>query len=94
MLDLGLCLHNTGSRPKDAIRTFQETIEMDPEDHLVSWPVAESFVFHMYFGFTSRIAYLMYHAITFLLLRISSTKLSTFTYNSADSPPPIEMLLG
>eukprot|EP01032_Pedospumella_encystans_P008345 gene8345-9918_t len=35
MLDLGLCLHNTGSRPKDAIRTFQETIEMDPEDHLL-----------------------------------------------------------
>lgn len=39
MLDLGLCLHNTGSRPKDAIRTFQETIEMDPEDHLVSFPL-------------------------------------------------------
>jgi len=36
MLDLGLCLHNTGSRPKDAIKVFQETIEMDPVDHLVS----------------------------------------------------------
>lgn len=35
MLDLGLALHNIGSRSKDAIRTFQETIAMDPEDHLV-----------------------------------------------------------
>lgn len=36
LLDLGLCLHNIGSRSKDAIKVFQETIEMDPDDHLVS----------------------------------------------------------
>ena len=36
LLDLGLALHNIGSRSKDAIRTFRETIELDPADHLVS----------------------------------------------------------
>ncbi len=35
MLDLGLAFHNIGSKSKDAIRVFQESLEMDPEDHLV-----------------------------------------------------------
>jgi hypothetical protein len=35
MLDLGLALHNIGNRSKDAVRTFQEIIALDPADHLV-----------------------------------------------------------
>ena len=36
LVDLGLALHNIGSRSKDAIRIFQEAIAQDPADHLVS----------------------------------------------------------
>jgi hypothetical protein len=35
MLELGLALHNIGNRSKDAVRTFQEIIALDPADHLV-----------------------------------------------------------
>ena len=37
MLDVGLALHNIGSRSKDAVKTFKEILEMDPADHVVRW---------------------------------------------------------
>lgn len=36
MMELGVAQHNIAERPKDAINTFQEMIQFDKEDHLVS----------------------------------------------------------
>jgi hypothetical protein len=36
LFDLGLALHNIENKTKQTIQVFQEILESDPEDHLVS----------------------------------------------------------
>lgn len=35
LVDLGVAFHNIGSKAKDAMKTFQEALDLDTSDHLV-----------------------------------------------------------
>ncbi len=37
LMELGVAYHNTMNKGKEAIKTFQEMMDLDKEDHLVSF---------------------------------------------------------